>query len=157
MANGIAASAEILGDIVDAPGFQPAARSAIQPRREPAVHRAAAIGLSALVRAEDVFGRVASAAMRRAGDQVAAAIPFRGFLLVRLEYAGPKEQIIPAAHHQAIVERPAQFRWPPLVAKRSKRAKIGADRQQVVAGEFGEIGVGEGRIIVGAIGRHAVA
>src|SRR5689334_6626338 len=135
MASGVAAACEVLDDVVHAPGFESAANSAVQPRRKPAVDRSTPEGAVTLVRAEDVFRRVACAAMGGASDQIAAAIPFRTFLLVRLEDAWFEEQEIPAAHHESMVERPPQFRRGPLVADGSKRREIGTDREQVVAGE----------------------
>jgi hypothetical protein len=52
----------------------------VEPGREPALHQIAAIGLTALVGAEHVLGRVAAAAMRRALDQIGATIPFVALL-----------------------------------------------------------------------------
>src|SRR5258707_7915345 len=103
MAARVAAALQIFDDVTGAPGFQPAALGAVEPRREPALHQPAAKGAAAPVGAEQVLGRVAGAAMRRARDEIAAAIPFRAFLLVRLEYAGPEEQEIPDAHHHAVI------------------------------------------------------
>src|SRR6202158_2117628 len=101
MALAVAAALQIFDDVIDAPRFQPATLGAVEPRREPALHQAAAKGAAALVGAKNVLGRVACAAMRRAGDEITAAIPFRAFLLVRLEDAGPGEQQIPGPHHFA--------------------------------------------------------
>ena len=42
-----------------------------------------------------------------------------------------------------------------LLRDRRERGEIGADRQNVVAGQLREIGVGEGRIVARAVGRHA--
>ena len=109
MALAVAAALQIFDDVFHAPGFQPAARGAVEPRREHALHAAAAIGLAAFVGAKHVLRRVAGAAMADALDQIAAAIPFRALLLVRLQNAGLEEQPVPAAHHDAIVQRPAQF------------------------------------------------
>ena len=95
--------------------------------------------------------------MRDAFDEIAAAIPLRALVLVRLENAGPEEQEIPAPHHHAVIQRPAQLRRRRLVRKRRQRREIGADRQDVVARQFGEIRIGEGRIIARAVGRHAIA
>ncbi len=90
-------------------------------------------------------------------DQIAAAIPFRALLLVRLQNAGLEEQPVPAAHHDAIVERPAQFRRRRRVADRRQRRQIGADGENVLAGQFCEIRIGKGRVIARAVGRHAEA
>src|SRR4029077_13790583 len=127
----------------DAPGFEPAAVGAIEPRRKPAVDRAANIFLAALFRAEDVLGRVARAAMRRTFHQIAAPIPFRALALVGLENAGPEECDIPGPHQHAVVQRPAQLRRWWRVSDRWERAEIGPDRQHIAAYHFREIGVGE--------------
>src|SRR5437879_1625104 len=109
MAPGVAAALQILRDVFHAPGFQATALSAVQPRREHACDPPAAILLAALAGAKHVLRRMAGAAMRDALDQVAAAIPFRALLLVRRQNAGLEEQPVPAAHHDAIIERPAQL------------------------------------------------
>src|ERR1700694_2076030 len=105
MALGAAPALQIFGDVLDAPGFEPAAVGGIEPRGEPAVDRAAAILLAALLRAKEILGRVAGAAMRRALDQIAAAIPFDALALVGLEDARPEEGEIPDAHQHAVVQR----------------------------------------------------
>ncbi len=157
MAAAIAAALQIFDDVVDAPRFQAATRGAIEPRREPALHQAAAEQMVAFVGAEQVLGRVARTAMRHALDQIGAAIPVRAFLLIGLEYPGPEEQIIPDAHQCTVVERPSQVgRWRGI-AERRQRRKIGADCEQVVAGKFREIGIGERRIVPRTVGRYALA
>src|SRR3978361_473901 len=98
MAFAVAATRKVLRDVGDAPRFQSGAFGAVQPRREPTLHQSAAKGPAASVCAEHVLWGVAGAAMRGPLDQITAAIPFRGLLLVRLENAGPEEQQIPAAH-----------------------------------------------------------
>src|SRR5258707_10877063 len=103
MAARVAAALQIFDDVTDAPGFQAAALGAVEPRCEPAQHQPAAKGAAAPVGAEQVLGRVAGAAMRGARDEIAAAIPFRGFLLARFEYPGPEEQEIPGAHDDAVI------------------------------------------------------
>src|SRR5713101_1761219 len=80
----------------------------------------------------------------------------RAFLLVRLEYARPEEQKIPAAHQHAVIERPAQFCLRPPVADRRKRKEVGADRQNIVADQFREIGVGECGVIARAVGPYSL-
>ena len=67
-------------------------RAAARTSRRPSRRHSA---LAALVGAEHVLRRVAGAAMAGALDQIAAAIPFRAFLLVGLEDAGPEEQQVP--------------------------------------------------------------
>src|SRR6266404_8567597 len=94
--------------------------------------------------------------MRGARDEIAAAIPFRAFLLVRFEYAGPEEQEIPGAHDDAVIQRPAQFRRRRTVGNRRQRREIGADRQQIVAGQFREVGIGKSRVIARTVAPHAV-
>src|SRR5205814_5419100 len=42
-------------------------------------------------------------------DQIAAAIPLRALLLIGHQNAGLEEQPVPAPHHHAVVERPAQL------------------------------------------------
>ena len=81
-------------------------------------------------------------------DQIAAAIPVRALALVRLDDTRREEQRVPGAHQHAIVQRPAQLRRRRSVADRRKRREIGTDRQDVVADQFRERGVREGRIIV---------
>src|SRR5260370_29140530 len=110
MAAGVAAALQIFNDVTDAPGFQAAALGAVEPRREPALHQPAAKGAAAPVGAEQVLGRVAGPATRRARDEISAAIPFRGFPLVRAGSAGPPEQYIPGAPDHAGLQRPAQLR-----------------------------------------------
>ena len=66
VAPAVAAALQIFGDVVDAPGFQPAALGAVEPRREPAIDQSAAIGPAAFVGAQNVLRRMAGAAMRRA-------------------------------------------------------------------------------------------
>ena len=95
--------------------------------------------------------------MRDALDQIAAAIPLRALLLVRHQDAGLEEQPVPAAHHDAIVERPAQLRRARRIADRRQRRQIGPDGENVLAGQFGEIRIGEGRVIARAVARHAEA
>src|ERR1700737_3436110 len=93
--------------------------------------------------------------MRGTRDEITAAIPFRAFLLVRLEYAWPEEQIIPGPHHHAVVQRPAQFRRSLGILEWRQRRAIGPDRQQVVAGECREVWIGKRRVIARTVGRHA--
>src|SRR5258708_3462624 len=112
--------------------------------------------MAALVCAEHVFGRVAGAAMRGTRDEITAAIPFRAFLLVRLEYAWPEEHIVPGPHHHAVIQRPAQFRRPLGILEWRQRREIGPDRQQVIAGEFRETRIGKRRVIARTVRRHAV-
>src|SRR6266446_3411202 len=103
MALAVAAALQILDDVIDAPRFEPAALRAVEPGSEPTLHQTAPESAATLVGAENVLGGVAGAAMRRARDEITAAIPFRAFLLVRLEYAGPEEQEIPGAHDDAVI------------------------------------------------------
>src|SRR6202022_752522 len=91
----VTAARKILGDVIDAPRLQSAALGAVEPRREPTRDPPAAEPPAALVGTEYVFRRVAGAAMRKRGDEIAAAIPGRALILVRLEDAGPEEQKIP--------------------------------------------------------------
>ena len=95
--------------------------------------------------------------MADALDQIAAAIPFRALLLVRHQDAGLEEQPVPAAHHDAIVERKAQLGRARRIAHRRQRRQIGADRQNVLARQLREIRIGEGRVIARAVGRDAEA
>ena len=95
--------------------------------------------------------------MRDALDQIAAAIPLRALLLVRHQNAGLEEQPVPAAHHDAIVERPAQLGRTRRMAHRRQRRQIGADGENVLARQFREIRIGEGRVIARAVARHAEA
>src|ERR1700674_4129433 len=131
MALAVAAALQIFDDVVRAPRFEPAAVGAIEPRRKPAVDQAAAKLLAALLGAEEIPGRVACAAMRGALDQIAAAIPFRALVLIRLEDAGPEEGKIPDPHQHAVVQRPTQLRGGWRVSHRRKRSEIGPDRQHV--------------------------
>ena len=87
MAAAVAATLQILNDVVGGPRFQPAARGSVEPWRKPAAGQAAAIFQAAPVGAEDIFRRVAHAAMRDTFDEIAAAIPLRALVLVRLENA----------------------------------------------------------------------
>ena len=157
MAPGVAAALQIFGDVFHAPGFQAAALGAVQPRREHAVDASAAVGLAVFVRAEQVLRRMAGAAMRDALDQIAAAIPLRALLLVRHQNAGLEEQPVPAAHHDAIVERPAQLGRTRRMAHRRQRRQIGADGENVLARQFREIRIGESRVIARTVARHAQA
>ena len=63
------------------------------------------------------------------------------------ERAGREEKQIPAAHDDAIIQRPVRLRRRRPVADRSERREPGPDRRHVVPGEFGEVGVGEGGIV----------
>src|SRR5581483_7154727 len=63
VAPGVAAAGEIFGDVVDAPGFQAAARGRVKPRREPAADHVAGEGAAALVGAEQVLRRMTCATM----------------------------------------------------------------------------------------------
>ena len=93
--------------------------------------------------------------MRDALDQIAAAIPLRALLLVRHQDAGLEEQPVPAAHHEAIVERKAQFGRARRIAHRRQRRQIGADGKNVLARQFREVRIGEGRVIARTVARHA--
>ena len=157
MAAAVAAALQIFGDIVHAPGFQAAARGAIQSRREHALNQATAISLAAPVGAKDVLRRMAGAAMAGAFDQIATAIPFRALLLIGHQNARLEEQPVPAAHEDAIIQRPAQLRLTRRISHRRQRRQIGPDRENVMAGQFGEIRVGEGRVIARAVARHPEA
>ena len=95
--------------------------------------------------------------MADALDQIATAIPFRALLLVRHQNAGLEEQPVPAAHHDAIVERPAQFRRARRMLDRRQRRQIGADGKNVLSRQFCEIRIGEGRVIARAVARDAEA
>jgi len=95
--------------------------------------------------------------MAGAFDQVAAAIPVRALLLVRHQDARFEEQPVPAAHQHAVVQRPTQVRRRGGILHRRQRRQIGPDRQNVGAGEFGEIRIGEGRVVARAVGRDAEA
>ena len=156
MAPAVASALQIFDDVVHTPGFQSAALGAVEPWSKPALHRGAAEGATALARAEHVLGRVASTAMRDAFDQIAAAVPFRAFLLVGLEDARPEEQPIPAPHHHAVIERPAQFRRRRAVLNWRERREVGADRQQVVADHLGEVGIGERGVVERTVAPYAV-
>ncbi len=148
MAVPVAAALQIFGDVGGAPRFQPAARGAVEPGREHALDHAAPERLVLLFGAERVLRRVAGAAMGEGFDEVATAIPVRTLALVRLDDSRREEQCVPGAHQHAIVERPAQLRRRRLVVDRRQRREIGADRQDVVADQFREIRVREGRVIM---------
>ena len=90
-------------------------------------------------------------------DQIAAAIPLGALCWSGCKMPGWKNSQFQRAHHDAIVQRQAQFRRRRRVADRRQRREIGADRQNVVADQLGEIGVGEGRVIARAVGRDAKA
>src|SRR5262249_44257775 len=157
MAFGIAAALQIFDDVLDAPGFQPAACRGIEPGCEPAIHSPASKGAAPPVLAKDILGRVTNPAMADTFDQVAAAIPVWALLLVRFEDTGLEKKEIPHSHEHAKVQREAQAWLRRFVLIRPKGREIGADRKNVVAREFREIGVWEGRIIARAVGRHAIA
>ena len=95
--------------------------------------------------------------MAGALDQIAAAIPFRALLLIGHQNARLEEQPVPAAHDDAIVEGPAQLQRRRRVPDRRQRRQIGPDRQDVLAGQFREIRVGEGRVIARTVRCDAVA
>src|SRR2546430_16288860 len=100
MAAPVAPALQVFDDVTDAPGCQPAALRAVEPRREPALHQPAAKAAAAPVRAEYVLGRLAGVAMRRARSELTHAIPSRAFLLVRLGCARVEETEIPCVHEQ---------------------------------------------------------
>src|SRR5712671_6571343 len=110
MAAAVAAALEIFDDVAHAPGFQAAARGAVEPWREHARDPPATERLAALVGAKDVLRRMAGAAMADTFDQIAAAIPFRALLLIGHQKAGLEEQPVPAAHDDPVIEGPAQLR-----------------------------------------------
>src|SRR5260221_1082767 len=103
MAFAIAAARKVLGDVIDAPRLQPAASGLVEPRSEPALHKAAAKGPAAPVGAEHVLRGVAGAAMCRARDEISAAIPFGTFLLVRLGDCRTGGQINSQPHEQPVI------------------------------------------------------
>src|SRR4051794_18358419 len=151
MAPGVAPALKIFGDVLDAPRFQPGAGRAIEPWRVPAADLVTREGLRLLVRAKIVLRRMAGAAMAEPGDEIAAPIPGRALALVRLEQAGLEIHHVPDPHQAAIAKRPAQF-WRLVAAGHGReRSEIGPDRQRVVLRHPREIGVGERRIIVGAV------
>ena len=78
-------------------------------RREPILDVAAVQRLAAFVGAECVLRRVAGAAMARPFDQIGAAIPFRALVRIGPEGAGLEEHQVPAAHEDAMIERPGQL------------------------------------------------
>ena len=95
--------------------------------------------------------------MRRAFDQITAAIPFRALVLIRLEYARPEEGKIPGAHQRAVVQRPAQLRGWWRVSDRRERIEIGPDRQRIGLYHFCEMRVGERGVVTRAVRRDAEA
>src|SRR3954454_5615409 len=122
MAPGLAPALKILGDVLDAPRFQPGAGGAIEPWRVPAADLVAREGLRLLVRPKIVLRRMAGAAMAEPGDEITAPIPRRALALVRLEQARLEIHHIPDPHQAAIAKRPAQFRR--LVAARGGPARV---------------------------------
>ena len=95
--------------------------------------------------------------MAEAIDQIAAAIPIRTFRLIRLENAGPEEQVIPGDHQHAEICGKTQLGRRRFAAERRQRREVGPDRGDVRPRQPCEIRVGEGRVIVRAIGVGALA
>src|SRR5262249_62277642 len=99
---------------------------------------------------------MAGAAKAAALDEIAAAIPFSALRLIGDDDARLEVKPVPQPHPDTEVEGKAQFRLRYAVAHRLKRRKVGADCQNVVAGQLCEIGVGEGRIVARSVRRNAL-
>ena len=75
---GIAAVAQVFGDIVDTPGTEAGAIVSRQVRRDPVFEPGAVERLAGFVGTEHVLGRMTAAAMTEAVDDIGTAIPFGG-------------------------------------------------------------------------------
>ena len=89
--------------------------------------------------------------MRKAFDQIGAAIPFRALCAVRLPAVVAKEQQLPARDHKALIERKRQFVRTRRRMNRLPCHQIGIERPVIVVRDVGEMIVGKGRVEMPAV------
>ncbi len=124
--------------------------------REPVLQRGAGQRLVRLFGAQQRFGRVAGAAMRRPGDEIGAAIPRRRFRGIGGEGAGPEVEPVPYRQGGADIIGKAQPVGFDGAADRSDRLHIRPQRGDIAVAHPGIGGIGHRRIKPLAAGGDAV-
>ena len=142
---------EVGGDFVHRPAAKAAALIVGDVRRNPALQDVASQSLPRLVAAEEILRRMTGSTMAEAFGQVGAAIPLRAFIRIGLECTRREEELIPNEHGRANVERKWQLIRLHRVMHGWHRVEIGADRQRIVARDFGVIIIRHGRVEMRAV------
>src|SRR5580658_2286194 len=124
---GVAAIAQVFGDVIDAPAAETRALVARQIRRCPVIEFGPIKILVRFCRAQGVERRMARAAVTEAIDDVRAAIPVSGLAGIGLEIVGVEIEKIPTLYHESKVQWKAQIvRWRGVTDRR-RGFQIGQD------------------------------